>query len=74
MDGMLELPRGSCRGAPPVANPRRVPLAIQVSKIPQVMGEKVARHIQSRAGSRTGGGESLAARHAREPGPRPDAR
>ena len=64
---MLELPRGSCRGAPPVANPRHVPLAIQVSKIPRLMGEKFARHIQSRAGSRTGGGESPAARHAREP-------
>ena len=74
MDGMLELPRGSCRGAPPSANLRRVPLAIQVSKIPQLMGKKFARHIQSRAGSRTGGGESPAARHAREPGPQPDAR
>ena len=57
-----------------IANVRHVPLAIRVSEIPWVMGELFAHHIQSRAGSRTGARESLAARHAREPGPRPDMR
>ena len=39
MGGMSELPRGSCRGALQTANLRRVPLAIQVSRIPRLMGE-----------------------------------
>ena len=33
------MPRGSCRGALQTANLRRVPLAIQVSRIPRLMGE-----------------------------------